>query len=131
MTLVADLYTERGIWRTDAAYVFASNDLLTVCFGASHAGETVRMKSAHHVDTLRLDDNGAADVPEKMIEEGSLLLTVERYVDGKVVSIWKVDPLAIKIDDDNVTALPWVVSIEERLSDIENAVFGQSSPLFE
>lgn len=131
MTFVADLYIERGIWRTDTAYIFASNDPITVCFGASHAGETVRFKSARHADTLRLDENGAVEVSEKLIEEGALLITIERYIDGKCFSVWKVDPLTLKIEGETVAAFPWIVDIERRLTDIENAIFGQSSPLFE
>ena len=131
MTLVADLYAERGIWRTDSAYVFASNDPLAVCFGLDHAGETVRAKSACHVDTIRLDENGTAGIPEKLVENGPLLISVERYVDGKLLKIWRVDPLTIDRKEETVTAIPWIADVERRLADLENAIFGQSSPLFE
>ncbi len=131
MTLVADLYAERGIWRTDSAYVFASNDPLSVSFGLDHAGETVRAKSENHVDTIRLDENGVAGISEKLVEDGCLLMSVERYVEGKLCKIWRVDPLTIDRKEEVVTAIPWIADVERRLADLENAIFGQSSPLFE
>ena len=34
MVIKAKLFTTRGIWQADAAYIYAANDLLTVSFGA-------------------------------------------------------------------------------------------------
>lgn len=131
MTIYAELYTERGIWRSDSAYVFAENDPLSVCFGEEHAGETLSVRGASCVRAIRLDEKGGADIPDELIEDGALLMNIGVYDSGKLIRDWKVDPLSIVITDGNVSATPWTVSVEERVSDLENALFGQSSPLFE
>jgi hypothetical protein len=131
VTIFADLYTERGIWRADSAYVFAENDPLAVCFGEAHAGDTLSVRGASCVRSFRLGAKGDADIPAELIASGALLMHVERYDNGKLVRDWKVDPLSIVVTDGNVSATPWTVSVEERVADLENALFGQSSPLFE
>ena len=132
MTLYADLYSERGIWRSDSAYVFALNDPLTVCFGEKHKGDTVSIRSARHVESFRLDESGSVDIDKKHIEDSSaIMMTVQRYVNGKCVGSWKVDPLHLLVNDGTVMATPWTVGVEKRLADLENAILGYSSPLFE
>lgn len=131
MTIVADLYSERGIWRSDKAYVFAANDPLCVTFGKEHGGETVSVRSAHHARSLRLDAEGRLEVPDEFIEAGHLLMIVDRYHDGKLVATWRIDPLTVVREEHRILAHPWTVSIEERLADLENALLGYSSPIFE
>lgn len=131
MILEADLYAERGIWRGDSAYVIAKNDPLLVSFGTSHAEETVTLRSACHVDSYRLNADGALEVDPKFIEPGTLLILVQSHINGRCIGEWKVDPLSIVIAADAVTATPWTVSVDERLAALENAILGYSSPIFE
>ena len=132
MTIYAETYEIRGIWRSDVAYVFAENDPLTVCFGERHAGDTLSVRGAASVRTLRLDADGSANIPAEVIKDGAIVMHIERYDGGKLVREWTVDPLAITVKGgEGITATPWVVSIEERIGDLENAIFGQSSPIFE
>ena len=131
MIITADLYAERGIWRSDSAYVFSENDPLCVCFGKKHAGDTLAIRGAACVRSIRLDKDGCAEIPSDLISIGSLAMRVERYENGKLIRDWKIDPLDIVISEDGVFATPWSVSVELRISDLENALFGQSSPLFE
>lgn len=132
MTIYAELFTHRGCWRSDIAYHLADNDPLFVSFGEKYAGDTLSVRGVANVRTLRLDESGTVEIPVEMIKTGSLVMHVERYDSGKLMRTWKVDPLTVTVTDaDGVTATPWTVSIEERIGDLENAIFGQSSPIFE
>ena len=132
MTIYADTYTERGIWRSDSAYVFADNDPLTVYLGEKHAGHTLSVRGASRVRTLRLDEQGSVEIPAELIAAGCLRMHVEKYEGDKLVRTWRLDPLAIVKGDSGIISLtPWTVSVEERIADLETAIFGQSSPLFE
>ncbi|MBQ8908336.1 MAG: hypothetical protein IJY71_07110 [Clostridia bacterium] len=131
MTIYAETYTYRGIWRSDSAYVFAENDPLTVSFGRRHAGDTLSIRGASGVRSLRLDEEGAVEVPLELIKNDTLIMHVERYENGKLIRDFTVDPLTVTVNDGQASALPWTVSIEERLASLENAIFGQSSPIFE
>lgn len=132
MTIYAETYTYRGAWRSDVAYAFAENDPLVVCFGERHAGDTLSARGIASVRNIRLDEDGCAEIPAELIKNGAIVMHVERYDGGKLVREWTIDPLTITVNNgEGVTATPWVVSIEERIADLENAIFGQSSPIFE
>lgn len=131
MKIEARLFTTRGIWQADMAYVFASNDLLTISFGAERAGDTAQLVNGTAFDILRIGEDGTVDVPARLLGNGMLKITVRAFIGERCVDEWRVDPLAIVVASDTITATPWTVSVEERLEDLENAVFGQSSPLFE
>ena len=81
--------------------------------------------------SLRLDEEGAVEVPLELIKNDTLIMHVERYENGKLIRDFTVDPLTVTVNDGQASALPWTVSIEERLASLENAIFGQSSPIFE
>ena len=131
MKIEARLFNTRGIWQADAAYIFASNDLLTIAFGTERAGATAQLANGTACDTLRIGEDGTVDVPAPLLGNGTLKITVRAFIGERCVDEWRVDPLAIVNERDTVTATPWTVSVEARLDDLENAVFGQSSPLFE
>lgn len=132
MIIEAETFTYRGIWKSDTAYAFAENDPLIVHFSEKHAGDTVSIRGVASVRTFRLDENGAVEIPIEMIKTGPLTMHVERYDGGKLVRTWTIDPLTLTRNEDGViSAAPWVVSIEERICSLENAIFGQSSPIFE
>ena len=132
MTINAQTYTHRGIWCSDTAYAFAENDPLSVCFGEKHGGDTLSVRGVASVRSLRLDESGTVEIPEDLIKNGTLVMHVERYDGGKLVRTWCIDPLTLTVNDgEGVSAAPWIVSIEERINALEDAIFGQSSPIFE
>ena len=131
MRIDVRLYTRRGMWLTDAAYVFASNDPLTVSFGIDHAGDTAQLSNGEERDVVRIGEDGTITVPPALLKRGTLKITVRSFIGERCVGEWFVDPLAVINDVDTITATPWTVSCEERLEALENALFGYSSHLFE
>jgi hypothetical protein len=131
MKLEAKLYTRRGMWLTDSAYTFATNDPLVIFFGEEHAGETAQLSNGTSRDSIRIGEEGTIMVPPSLLGKGTLKITVREFIGERCVGEWFVDPLAIINDLDTITATPWAVSCEERIEALENALFGYSSHLFE
>ena len=131
MVIKAKLFTTRGIWQADAAYIYAANDLLTVSFGAEHAGELVTARNGAVTDSFRISEEGDIAIPAGLLGTGALKIVVRSFIGERCVGEWIVDPLSVVRFGDDLKLTPWTVAVEERLEDLENAVFGQSSPLFE
>lgn len=74
--------------------------------------------------SIRIKD-GAAELPPEFSRTSRLVLTIGVFADGACVQELPLPPLLV-VKADGATALrDWVQGVEQRLEDIEAAVFGQ------
>lgn len=122
MTIHLDLTSKEYVSVTDDnKKIFLPEEKLSMSLKSSmlFSEYTVRIENGHDVYEAK---GAEIEIPEYMIHEGVLLISICGIIRGKVSIRWTVDPIMLIQANDKYEMLPEVVALEKRMERMESAI---------